>query len=68
MTDTQPALMTIKETSALTGFSEVTLYKWARINKIPSKRFGRSVRFSRRDIDAWLVKHERSKVVRKAAS
>lgn len=50
-------LLSAREVADLTGFSTVTIYKWARTGAIPSKRFGtRSRRFDRRDIEAWIAK------------
>jgi len=56
MTTTR-ALMSVREVADLTGFSTVTLYKWARTGAIPAKKYGtRSVRFDRREIEAWISK------------
>jgi excisionase family DNA binding protein len=50
-------LLSAREVADLTGFSTVTIYKWARTGAIPSKKFGtRSRRFDRRDIEAWIAK------------
>ncbi len=50
-------LLSAREVADLTGFSTVTIYKWARTGAIPSKKFGtRSRRFDRRDIETWIAK------------
>ena len=48
------AILTITEVAALTGFSEQTLYKWARMGFLPSKQFNRSIRFDPVDVDAFI--------------
>jgi excisionase family DNA binding protein len=55
------SLLTIAEVADRTGFSAVTLYRWARTGQIPSKKFGRSVRFESRAVDAWIAKNNTKK-------
>jgi excisionase family DNA binding protein len=55
------ALMSVREVADLTGFSTITIYRWARTGAIPSKRFGtRTRRFDRREIEAWIAKRRAS--------
>jgi len=54
---TTRTVITAQEVADLTGFSIITIYRWARTGAIPSKRFGtRSRRFDRREIEAWIAK------------
>lgn len=54
-------VMTVREVADLTGFSPVTIYRWARTGAIPSKRFGtRSRRFDRKEIETWIEKRRAS--------
>jgi excisionase family DNA binding protein len=58
---TTRTILTVREVADLTGFSTVTIYKWARTGAIPSKKFGtRSRRFDRREIEAWIAKRRAS--------
>ena len=43
--------VTAKEVAQHLNITEKTVYKWAREGKIPSRRFGRTVKFSIEDID-----------------
>lgn len=47
-------LLTIQQAAEATGFSVVSLYRWARVGTIPARKVGRSVRFSQHDLDAWM--------------
>lgn len=66
---TEKPLMTVDEVSLLTGFSKVTLYKWARTGAIPAQKYGnRSIRFDRRQIEAWMAKRPSAKKPRRRAA
>lgn len=43
--------VTVKEVAKHLGVTEQTVYKWARQGEIPCRRFGRTVKFSIKDID-----------------
>jgi excisionase family DNA binding protein len=47
------SLLLVKEASGLLGISTHSLYRLAKAGKIPHKRFGGSVRFSREEICQW---------------
>ena len=47
-------VMTVKETAAYLRVSTATVYKLARSGDMPAARIGRSWRFRRDLIDAWL--------------
>lgn len=48
-------LMTVEETAVRLGLSKVTIYKYVARNKIPYYRISNRLRFSRREIDEWLL-------------
>jgi excisionase family DNA binding protein len=48
-------LLTIQQASDVTGFSVVSLYRWARVGTIPARKVGRNVRFSQHDLDGWMA-------------
>jgi excisionase family DNA binding protein len=47
-------LLTIKEAAEYLRVSESWLYRQAAGRSVPHYRLGRSVRFSRQELDAWL--------------
>jgi excisionase family DNA binding protein len=47
-------LLSAKVLAPELGMSVWTLYALARENRIPHRRLGRSIRFSRSEIEAWL--------------
>ena len=47
-------LVPVKVLAPELGISIWTLYSLARENRIPHRRLGRSVKFSRPEIEAWL--------------
>lgn len=54
-------ILTVREVADLTGFSTITIYRWARTGAIPSKKFGtRTRRFDRREIETWIAKRRAS--------
>jgi excisionase family DNA binding protein len=48
-------LLTIQEAAQVTGFSTVSLYRWARTGRVPARKVGRNIRFSQHDLDAWIT-------------
>lgn len=55
---TEP-LLTVQEVADLLGVGKTWVYEAVREGRIPHLRFGRSVRFRRDAIDAWLTERER---------
>jgi excisionase family DNA binding protein len=53
-------LLTIDEAAQVLRIRKSTLYTWAYRRQIPSQKVGRSLRFSRTVLDAWLKTQERS--------
>ena len=53
------ALMNVNEFSKYSGFSVHTIYEWISEKRLPLPlyRFGRSVRFKKSDINAWIESH-----------
>jgi len=47
-------LITIDELSAYLRIPKPTLYTWTHMKKIPFIKIGRSVRFDKAEIDAWI--------------
>ena len=47
-------LLTITAASEITSLSVVTLYRYARLGKIPARKIGRQIRFSQYELDAWM--------------
>lgn len=48
-------LLNISELSEKIGFSKVTIYKWAKANKIPHVRMpGNDIRFNTQKIEEWI--------------
>jgi excisionase family DNA binding protein len=47
-------LLSVKQVAKLLNYKESTIYKWAQDGKIPVIRIGRTWRFRRGDLDAWL--------------
>lgn len=48
-------LLTIQQAAQVTGFSTVSLYKWARIGRVPAVKVGRNIRFSQHELDGWIA-------------
>ena len=53
-------LLTIAQAADITGFSTVSLYRWARIGRIPARKVGRSIRFSQIELDTWMNELKRT--------
>ncbi len=49
--------LTIDEASAYTGIKKSTLYSKVEQREIPHYRIGRSIKFKRDDLDAWMEAH-----------
>jgi len=47
-------LLTPEETARILRIKESTLYTWAYRRQIPSQKVGKSLRFRREDLEAWL--------------
>jgi excisionase family DNA binding protein len=48
------ALLTVQEAAALLAVSDKTLYRMARLGQVPHVRVGRSLRFRREELEAWI--------------
>jgi len=51
-------LLTIKEVAEMLGMQPTTIYVWAQNGKLPAIKIGRTWRFRRASIEAWLTKCE----------
>lgn len=49
-------LMTAKEVGLKLGVHHKTVYEWAKLNRIPHVRLGRSIRFRPQELAEWLRK------------
>ncbi len=56
---TDERLMTVKGVAEYLQLKESTIYSWAQDGKIPAIKIGRTWRFRRADLDAWLERHLR---------
>ncbi len=52
--DSASQIMTVEEVAGYLRLSTATIYKLAQGNKIPAKKIGRTWRFSRQLVDAWV--------------
>ena len=53
----QDTLLNVKQVAAYLQLKESTIYSWAQDGKIPAIKIGRTWRFRRTDLDAWLQRH-----------
>lgn len=53
---TEP-LLTVKQVAEYLQLKESTIYSWAQDGRIPAIKIGRTWRFRRADLDAWLQQH-----------
>ena len=53
--DAPPAPVTVAQVAAELGVSRMTVYRLADRGELPALRVGRSVRFTRADVDAFLI-------------
>ncbi len=54
---TQDTLLNVKQVAGYLQLKESTIYSWAQDGKIPAIKIGRTWRFRRSDLDAWLERH-----------
>lgn len=54
---TQDTLLNVKQVAEYLQLKESTIYSWAQDGKIPAIKIGRTWRFRRSDLDAWLERH-----------
>ena len=52
-------LLNVKQVAEYLQLKESTIYSWAQDAKIPAIKIGRTWRFRRSDLDAWLERHLR---------
>lgn len=59
LTTTQPILLTQKQAANFLGTTVGTLNVWRHLGKnpIPFVRWGRSIRYRKEDLDAWVLSH-----------
>ena len=50
-------LLNVKQVAQYLQLKESTIYSWAQDGKIPAIKIGRTWRFRRSDLDAWLERH-----------
>jgi excisionase family DNA binding protein len=53
-------LLTVRETAAVLGVKEKTLYQWAETGQIPCVKLNGSLRFDQEEIQAWVSSCKRS--------
>jgi predicted DNA-binding transcriptional regulator AlpA len=49
----QPRLMDAKNVAAILGFSEKTIYRWAKLGRIPCRYLNGNPRFPRQELIEW---------------
>ena len=54
----EPLLLKAGQAAAVLGISERKLWELTNRGVIPCVRIGRSVRYSRRTLEAWIAEHE----------
>jgi excisionase family DNA binding protein len=50
-------LLNVRQVAQYLQLKESTIYSWAQDGKIPAIKIGRTWRFRRADLDAWLERH-----------
>ena len=50
-------LLNVKQVAQYLQLKESTIYSWAQDGKMPAIKIGRTWRFRRTDLDAWLERH-----------
>ena len=55
----QDMLLNVKQVAQYLQLKQSTIYSWAQDGKIPAIKIGRTWRFRRSDLDAWLERHLR---------
>ncbi len=53
----QSSYLTIDEASTYTGIKKSTLYAKVEQREVPHYRIGRSIKFKREELDAWMEAH-----------
>ncbi len=53
----QDMLLNVKQVANYLQLKPSTIYAWAQGEKIPAFKIGRTWRFRRSDLDAWLERH-----------
>lgn len=48
--------LSVEEIAAHLGVSKESIYRWVEAEKIPAHRVGRLWRFSKAEVDAWVVR------------
>lgn len=54
MTDSDDAVMTVKDVSEYLKIAESTVYRLAQEGRLPGRKVGGAWRFSRRSLEEWL--------------
>jgi excisionase family DNA binding protein len=55
-------LLDVEDVAEILGMKRDWIYAEVRANRLPHVRFGRTVRFRRESIDAWIAASERGKI------
>lgn len=50
-------VLTVPQVAKMLSLSEITVYRLAKLGKIPARKVGRCWRFSRQAIEKWLVQN-----------
>jgi len=53
----QDVLLNVKQVAQYLQLKPSTIYSWAQQGKIPAFKIGRTWRFRRTDLEAWLDRH-----------
>jgi len=56
-TEKEQTLMDIKQAAEYLGITVGTAYQWRSQHKIPYIKVGRSVKFRKEELDAWLTQN-----------
>ena len=54
--ETNERWLSVEEIAAHLGVSKESIYRWLEAEKIPAHRVGRLWRFSKAEVDAWVVR------------
>lgn len=57
----EPMLLTSRQAARMLAISERTLWSLTKDGQIPAVRFGRSVRYDPRDLNAWIQSAKNSR-------
>ena len=52
-------LMTTKQVADYLQLHIITVYQWSREGKLPTLRLGKTIRFRKSEIDAWIDSHNK---------